>query len=204
MPCGHRGNPWPRQLARAERQQQLQHNVANGGGVDAGRATGVHQQHDQQWVSTTPRMLDNDALTMAAETWPRAIEVNAMEDCTVDGTRHRNSSPLYRSMLNTEGTNARAASRGPGKSRTWWPAPARAAAIAGRRARPAAATAGCRIEKQQRDGRFGGCGHRLSGGTMAGSRAASATVAARLSRKASIGIFVSQGRRVTVTARAAA
>ncbi|OBH04498.1 hypothetical protein A5696_04800 [Mycobacterium sp. E2699] len=45
-------------------------------------------------VSTTPRMLDNDALTMAADTWPRAIDVNAMDDCTVDGTRHRNSRPL--------------------------------------------------------------------------------------------------------------
>ena len=61
-------------------------------------------------VSTTPTMLDNDALTIAAETWPRAIEVNAIDDCTVDGTRHRNSSPLYRSMFSTEGTNARAAS----------------------------------------------------------------------------------------------
>ena len=60
-------------------------------------------------------MLDNDALTMAAETWPRAIEVNAMEDCTVDGTRHKNSNPLYRSTLNTEGTNARAASPRTGK-----------------------------------------------------------------------------------------
>ncbi|OBI49913.1 hypothetical protein A5705_00535 [Mycobacterium sp. E787] len=45
-------------------------------------------------VSATPRMFDNDALTMAADTWPRAIDVNAMDDCTVDGTRHRNSRPL--------------------------------------------------------------------------------------------------------------
>ena len=60
-------------------------------------------------------MLDNDALTMAAETWPRAIEVNAIEDCTVDGTRHRNSNPLYRSMLSTDGTNTRAASPRIGK-----------------------------------------------------------------------------------------
>ena len=45
-------------------------------------------------VSTTPRMLDNDALTMAADTWPRAIDVNAIDDCTVDGTRHRNSTPV--------------------------------------------------------------------------------------------------------------
>jgi hypothetical protein len=52
---------------------------------------------------------------MAAETWPRAIEVNAIDDCTVDGTRHRNSSPLYKSVLSTEGTNARAASPSTGK-----------------------------------------------------------------------------------------
>ncbi len=56
------------------------------------------------------------ALTIAAETWPRAIEVNAMEDCTVDGTRHKNSSPLYRSMVSTEGTNIRAASPSAGKT----------------------------------------------------------------------------------------
>ncbi|PQM44132.1 hypothetical protein C1Y40_05708 [Mycobacterium talmoniae] len=60
-------------------------------------------------VSATPRMLDSEALTIAADTWPRAIEVNAIDDCTVEGTRHKNSSPLYRSMLSTDGTNARAA-----------------------------------------------------------------------------------------------
>jgi hypothetical protein len=45
-------------------------------------------------VSTTPRMLDSDALTIAADTLPWAIDVNAIEDCTVDGTRHRNSTPV--------------------------------------------------------------------------------------------------------------
>ena len=45
-------------------------------------------------VSPTPRMLDSDALTIAAGTLPWAIEVNAIEDCTVDGTRHRNSTPV--------------------------------------------------------------------------------------------------------------
>src|SRR5271166_1787180 len=67
-------------------------------------------------VSTTPTMLDNEALTIAAETWPRAIEVNAMDDCTVDGTRHRNRTPLYKSVVSTEGTNARAASPSTGKT----------------------------------------------------------------------------------------
>lgn len=47
-------------------------------------------------------MLDNDAFMMEAETWPRAIEVNAIEDRTVDGTRNKNSTSLYRSMVNTE------------------------------------------------------------------------------------------------------
>ena len=45
-------------------------------------------------VATTPSMLDSDALTMAAGTLPCAIEVNAMEDCTVEGTRHKNSNPV--------------------------------------------------------------------------------------------------------------
>lgn len=63
-------------------------------------------------VSATPRMLDSDALTIAAETLPRAIDVNAIDDCTVEGTRHKNSNPLYRSRLNTEGTNPRAARHG--------------------------------------------------------------------------------------------
>ena len=39
-------------------------------------------------------MLDNDALTMAAETWPRAMDVNAIDDSIVDGTRHKKSRPL--------------------------------------------------------------------------------------------------------------
>jgi hypothetical protein len=45
-------------------------------------------------VSTTPRMFDSDALTIAAGTLPCAIDVNAIEDCTVDGTRHRNNTPV--------------------------------------------------------------------------------------------------------------
>jgi len=45
-------------------------------------------------VSAIPRMLENDALQMAAATFPRAIEVNAIEDCTVEGRQHRNISPV--------------------------------------------------------------------------------------------------------------
>ena len=37
-------------------------------------------------VMATPSRLDTDADTTAAPTWPRAIETNVMDDCTVDGT----------------------------------------------------------------------------------------------------------------------
>ena len=40
-----------------------------------------------------PIRLENDALHTAAGTLPRAIEVNAIDDCTVDGSVHRNSRP---------------------------------------------------------------------------------------------------------------
>ncbi len=42
---------------------------------------------------TMPRMLEADAEHSAAATLPRAMEVKAMEDCTVEGSTHRNSSP---------------------------------------------------------------------------------------------------------------
>ena len=45
-------------------------------------------------VSTTPSMFDSDALTIAAGTLPWAIDVNAIDDCTVDGTRHKKSTPV--------------------------------------------------------------------------------------------------------------
>ena len=67
-------------------------------------------------VSAIPTMLDSDALTSAAETLPRAIEVNAIEDCTVEGTRHKNSNPLYRSRFSSQGTRPRQASPSSGKS----------------------------------------------------------------------------------------
>jgi hypothetical protein len=67
-------------------------------------------------VNTMPRMLDNDALTIAAGTLPWAIEVNAIDDCTVDATRVRNNTPVYRSGVNTDGTRMRAASPRSGKA----------------------------------------------------------------------------------------
>src|SRR5690606_25070255 len=36
-------------------------------------------------VSTTPSMLETDAAQIAAGTLPRAMAVNAIDDCTVDG-----------------------------------------------------------------------------------------------------------------------
>ena len=46
-------------------------------------------------VATTPTRFDAEALTMAPATFPRATEVNATEDCTVDGTRVRYKIPRY-------------------------------------------------------------------------------------------------------------
>src|SRR6185312_15405656 len=47
-------------------------------------------------VMKMPSRLDAEAAHTAAETFPRAIEVNAIDDCTVDGRVHRNSTPRYR------------------------------------------------------------------------------------------------------------
>ncbi len=41
-----------------------------------------------------PTRLENEPAQIAAATLPRAREVKAIEDWTVDGTRHRNSSPV--------------------------------------------------------------------------------------------------------------
>lgn len=44
-----------------------------------------------------PIRLLADALQTAAATLPRATEVNAIEDCTVEGKTHRNKIPRYNS-----------------------------------------------------------------------------------------------------------
>jgi hypothetical protein len=44
-------------------------------------------------VSTIPIRLENEALQTAAATLPLAIEVNAIDDCTVEGKQHRNIRP---------------------------------------------------------------------------------------------------------------
>ena len=46
-------------------------------------------------VMKTPSMLDRDAVQTAAATFPRAIDVNAIDDCTVDGRMVRNRKPIF-------------------------------------------------------------------------------------------------------------
>src|SRR3546814_17986173 len=48
-------------------------------------------------VRNTPSRLDADALQTAAETLPRAMEVKAIEDWTVEGRQHKNRMPRYSS-----------------------------------------------------------------------------------------------------------
>ena len=66
-------------------------------------------------VSTMPIRLENDALQIAAATLPLAMEVNAIDDCTVDGRQHKNITPAYNSGVNTAGTNTRQESPSIGK-----------------------------------------------------------------------------------------
>ena len=44
-------------------------------------------------VRKMPSKFEAEALHTAAGTLPRAIEVKAIDDCTVDGSTHRNSMP---------------------------------------------------------------------------------------------------------------
>src|SRR5450830_382909 len=48
-------------------------------------------------VRKIPSKLDAEALQIAAGTLPRATDVKAIEDCTVDGNTHRNKMPRYKS-----------------------------------------------------------------------------------------------------------
>ena len=61
-------------------------------------------------VSTTPSRFEKLAAQIAAATLPPAIEVNVIEDCTVDGSAHRNSSPRCSGSGSTAGTSTPAAS----------------------------------------------------------------------------------------------
>ena len=61
-------------------------------------------------------MLDIDAEQIAPATLPRAVAVNAIEDCTVDGSVHRNSTPAYSAGGSTTGTSALAPTPSSGNS----------------------------------------------------------------------------------------
>ncbi len=54
-------------------------------------------------VMKMPSRLEAEALHTAAGTLPRAIEVNAMADCTVAGRQHRNMMPRYSSRRHQRG-----------------------------------------------------------------------------------------------------
>ncbi|MNC65507.1 hypothetical protein D3C75_1158050 [compost metagenome] len=46
-------------------------------------------------VINIPIRFENEALHTAAATFPFATEVNAIDDCTVDGKKHINRKPQY-------------------------------------------------------------------------------------------------------------
>ena len=64
-----------------------------------------------------PSRLDAVAAHSAAATLPRAIEVKAIEDCTVDGSRHSISSPAHSGGVSNSGATARIVSPIAGNSR---------------------------------------------------------------------------------------
>src|SRR5258708_32017333 len=67
-------------------------------------------------VTTIPIRLENDALHIAAATFPFAMDVNAIEDCTVDGRQHKNITPAYKAGVNNSGTNTRESKPSNGKN----------------------------------------------------------------------------------------
>ncbi len=67
-------------------------------------------------VTTMPASEENDPAQIAAGTLPRAIEVNAIEDWMVEGTRVQNSSPWYRGSVRNTGTRPRVARPSSGKT----------------------------------------------------------------------------------------
>lgn len=67
-------------------------------------------------VSTIPSSEENDPAQMAAGTLPLAIEVKAIEDWMVEGTRHRKRNPPYSAGVSSHGTRPLAASPSSGKT----------------------------------------------------------------------------------------
>ena len=64
-----------------------------------------------------PSRLDAVAAHSAAGTLPRAIEVKAIDDCTVDGSTHSISSPAHSGGVSRPGASARAVRPSAGNSR---------------------------------------------------------------------------------------
>ena len=60
-------------------------------------------------VTTMPSRLDAEAAHTAAATLPRATEVKAIDDCTVDGRQHRNIRPAVRELGRMAAGRARVA-----------------------------------------------------------------------------------------------
>lgn len=86
-------DPAAQELAQEEGQQQLDDDLEEGAGGEAARA-GAEQGGGQEGVRTMPARLEKEPAQIAAGTLPRAMEVKAMEDWTVEGTRQRKRRPL--------------------------------------------------------------------------------------------------------------
>ena len=108
-------------------------------------------------VSRMPSRLEAVAAHSAAGTLPRAIEVKAIEDCTVDGSTHSSSRPVHSGGVSRPGATARAARPSAGNSRK--------VLSEDHDMQPPVACSGQRRlrleprtvqEEQQRDGRIGG------------------------------------------------
>ncbi|MCY1215860.1 hypothetical protein D9M72_277160 [compost metagenome] len=61
-------------------------------------------------VMNTPSSVEAEALQMAAGMFPRAIAVKAIADCTVAGSTHRNSTPVYSCGVTSGPSTGRSAS----------------------------------------------------------------------------------------------
>ena len=94
-------NPWAQHLANQEWQQQLDGEVDERGGVDMKSPELLIRRSTNSGVKTTPTREETLAATIEAAMCPRAIEVNATEDCTVDGTSVRYRIPRYISLPTT-------------------------------------------------------------------------------------------------------
>src|SRR3546814_19154695 len=53
-------------------------------------------QTARRGLMKTPRKFDSDAAHNAAATLPPAIDVNAIDECTVDGIKQRSTTPAMR------------------------------------------------------------------------------------------------------------